>query len=70
MSSSGWIPREQPRGPELRSYIPGLKENPKEANPPTFMWEFSYLMSQSAYEGTVKSWLPQIELWTQWWDTS
>ncbi|CAD8045852.1 unnamed protein product [Paramecium primaurelia] len=44
MSIDGWIPREQPRSEELRSYIPWLKEDPRESNPPTFFFNFEYLI--------------------------
>lgn len=49
MTNEGWIPREQPRGEELRSYFPvnddKLYQNKRETNPPTFMFNLIYLDS-------------------------
>lgn len=45
MNEDGWIPREQPRGAELRSYIPWLAENHNEANPPTLIFSLMYLLN-------------------------
>jgi len=56
ISVKGWIPREQHRGDELRSYIPWLVENENEANPPTLMYGLAYLASleKSEYLNKLK----------------
>lgn len=46
VSQDGWIPREQARGEEVYSFIPWLQEDNREANPPTFMFDFLYLMKE------------------------
>lgn len=54
VSQDGWIPREQPRGEEVYSFIPWLKEDNREANPPTFMFDFIYLMKNGNAEITQR----------------
>jgi mannosyl-oligosaccharide glucosidase len=71
MSPDGWIPREQPRGPELRSFIPGLKEDKQETNPPTLLWNFLYLhkiaqVNSTVYKGIGHLW-PQLKVWFDSW---
>lgn len=69
MSEDGWIPREQPRGDELRSYIPGLSEDKRESNPPTFFFNFELLMGlddPQIFE-RIKSLYPKIRLWYSSW---
>jgi mannosyl-oligosaccharide glucosidase len=71
MSTDGWIPREQPRGDELRSYIPGLKENKLESNPPTFFFNFELLMQNFPNDAELMSRIsvlyPKLKLWYQSW---
>ncbi|EAS06289.1 mannosyl-oligosaccharide glucosidase (macronuclear) [Tetrahymena thermophila SB210] len=67
ISSSGWIPREQPRGPEDRSYIPGLYEDNKDGNPPSFLFNLLYIQKQEGQEEYIQKLIPKIELWFGWW---
>jgi hypothetical protein len=53
MDENGWIPREQPRGEELRSYIPGLLEDSRETNPPTLFYNFELLMNNFASDTNI-----------------
>lgn len=71
ISPQGWIPREQPRGPELRSYMDfTLTENPLEANPPTFMWVLYHIQKykRGKYADFITTILPTVEAWFNWWD--
>ena len=55
MKPSGWIPREQIRGPEAESMVPAefITQEPKLANPPSMMFSMKYLISQ-AKRGDIK----------------
>ena len=60
MSEDGWIPREQPRGEELRSYIPGLREDKRESNPPTFFFNFELLLKEFGNDVDVLNRISQL----------
>ena len=69
VSENGWIPREQPRGPELKSYIPGLKQDNREANPPTLMFTLLKIRKSSLklFKKFIKFNWEKLKKWYNWW---
>lgn len=69
-AETGWIPREQARGPELRSFIEWLKEDNREANPPTFLMNLLYLNKNNKdlllEKFTQQNW-KLLKTWYSWW---
>jgi mannosyl-oligosaccharide glucosidase len=67
---NGWIAREQPRGPELTSFITWLHEDNREANPPTFMLPVLYLHRHYADDDVVQAFFTEnyekMKQWFNW----
>ena len=78
IEETGWLPREQIRGPEVEQYANRdfLVQNEMEANPPTLIIPLSYLFQQFKKKGNIEG-LEEIKkvwrkakLWFDWFHTS
>jgi len=73
---TGWIAREQARGDEIQSMIPGdfLVQSNLEGNPPTLMMAIDYLLSDSQNQKLMTQFLQtnynKIYKWWYWFYTS
>ena len=74
MTESGWIPREQIRGDEPRSRVPGefVAQNPKFANPPTLLIQIqNFALEQQTSPSEARTvflnlvW-PRLRKWYSW----
>lgn len=74
---TGWIPREQARGAEILSFVPGafVAQSDKEGNPPTLMMALQYLLTNPNVNQTLKDDVYQglkepLFKWWNWFYTS
>ena len=53
MKPSGWIPREQIRGPEAESDVPpdAIPQIPNVANPPSMMFPMKFILKEAINKG-------------------
>jgi hypothetical protein len=56
---------------ELRSYIPGLQEDKRESNPPTFFFDFEFIVLNYPHmHDAIRGIYPKLKLWyTSWFST-